>query len=158
MKTFLHIADWIDHQHVLTYCVNGGASLWCASAFYAFDRKEAAFYLLSDPKTRHGQMAGKRAEVAGTISDQTKTVLHIRGLQFHGELRLLEDEESKYARKGYYRQFPAARLLSAPVWSLEVDELKFTDNTLGFGKKLIWLRDSETPDNAQRVRVSHPHR
>jgi uncharacterized protein YhbP (UPF0306 family) len=25
------------------------------------------------------------------------------------------------------------------VWEIRLDELKFTDNTLGFGKKLHWL-------------------
>ena len=37
-----------------------------------------------------------------------------------------------------------ARMLSAPVWEIRLDEIKFTDNTLGFGKKMIWLRDSGT--------------
>jgi len=33
-----------------------------------------------------------------------------------------------------------ALVLKAPVWEIRLDELKFTDNTLGFGKKLHWLR------------------
>nr|MDM9317472.1 hypothetical protein [Escherichia coli] len=41
-------------------------------------------------------------------------------------------------------RFPVARMLSAPVWEIRLDEIKFTDNTLGFGKKMIWLRDSGT--------------
>ncbi|MBJ4294868.1 hypothetical protein JGE43_18630, partial [Salmonella enterica subsp. enterica serovar Typhimurium] len=39
-------------------------------------------------------------------------------------------------------RFPVARVLPAPVWEIRLDEIKFTDNTLGFGKKLHWLRDS----------------
>jgi uncharacterized protein YhbP (UPF0306 family) len=37
------------------------------------------------------------------------------------------------------------QMLRAPVWEIRPDELKFTDNTLGFGSKLHWLRhpDSE---------------
>ncbi|EGF0722467.1 hypothetical protein IBO59_003311 [Salmonella enterica] len=42
----------------------------------------------------------------------------------------------------YIRRFPVARVLPAPVWEIRLDEIKFTDNTLGFGKKLHWLRDS----------------
>ena len=38
------------------------------------------------------------------------------------------------------RRFPVAAALKAPVWEIRLDELKFTDNTLGFGKKLHWLR------------------
>ncbi|MEP9306264.1 hypothetical protein ABKH70_26945, partial [Klebsiella pneumoniae] len=29
-----------------------------------------------------------------------------------------------------------------PVWELRSDEIKFTDNPLGFGKKLHWRRDA----------------
>ena len=32
----------------------------------------------------------------------------------------------------------------AQVWEIRLDEIKFTDNTLGFGKKMIWLRNSGT--------------
>lgn len=61
-----------------------------------------------------------------------------------GWIRRLEGEESDLARKAYNRRFPVARMLSAPVWEIRLDEIKFTDNTLGFGKKMIWLRDSGT--------------
>ena len=48
-------------------------------------------------------------------------------------------------RARYVNRFPIARMLRAPVWEIRPDELKFTDNTLGFGSKLHWLRhpDSE---------------
>ncbi len=65
----------------------------------------------------------------------------IRGVQFKGEIRLLSGDEADEKRALYVKRFPVARMLSAPVWELRLDELKFTDNTLGFGKKLHWLRD-----------------
>lgn len=71
-----------------------------------------------------------------------ETVALIRGVQFKGEIRLLAGEEAVAMRKRYVSRFPVARMLSAPVWEIRPDELKFTDNTLGFGKKLYWLRDS----------------
>jgi uncharacterized protein YhbP (UPF0306 family) len=30
--------------------------------------------------------------------------------------------------------------MKAPVWQLSLQEVKMTDNTLGFGKKLHWTR------------------
>ena len=89
-------------------------------------------------------MSGPQAAVAGTVNGQPKTVALIRGVQFKGEIRRLEGEESDLARKEYNRRFPGARMLSAPVWEIRLDEIKFTDNTLGFGKKMIWLRGSGT--------------
>ena len=140
MDTLAAISRWLGKQHVVTWCVTRDDELWCANAFYVYDPETVAFYLLSDEKTRHGQMTGERAKVAGTVNGQPKTVALIRGVQFKGEIRRLDGEESDARRKLYTRRFPVAAALKAPVWEIRLDELKFTDNTLGFGKKLHWLR------------------
>ncbi|EFT9487797.1 YhbP family protein [Salmonella enterica] len=142
MDTLTAIGRWLAKQHVVTWCVRHEGELWCANAFYLFDAQNVALYLLTDDKTRHAQMSGACAPVAGTVNGQPKTVARIRGVQFKGEIRRLEGEESDAARKAYLRRFPVARVLPAPVWEIRLDEIKFTDNTLGFGKKLHWLRDS----------------
>lgn len=141
METLTAISRWLAKQHVVSWCVAKEGELWCANAFYVYDPQRVAFYLLSEETTRHGQMTGQRAPVAGTINGQPKTVALIRGVQFKGEIRLLSGEEAEEKRTLYVKRFPVARMLSAPVWELRLDELKFTDNTLGFGKKLHWLRD-----------------
>lgn len=141
METLAAISRWLAKQHVVGWCVAKDGDMWCANAFYVYDAQRVAFYLLSEETTRHGQMTGTRAPVAGTVNGQPKTVALIRGVQFKGEIRLLEGEEADEKRALYVRRFPVARMLSAPVWELRLDELKFTDNTLGFGKKLHWLRD-----------------
>ncbi|EDU9156541.1 YhbP family protein [Salmonella enterica subsp. enterica serovar Stanleyville] len=142
MDTLTAIGRWLAKQHVVTWCVHREGELWCANAFYLFDAQNVALYLLTDDKTRHAQMSGACAPVAGTVNGQPKTVARIRGVQFKGEIRRLEGQESDAARKAYLRRFPVARVLPAPVWEIRLDEIKFTDNTLGFGKKLHWLRDS----------------
>lgn len=141
METLAAISRWLSKQHVVSWCVASEGDLWCANAFYVYDPQRVAFYLLSEETTRHGQMTGKHASVAGTVNGQPKTVALIRGVQFKGEIRLLEGDEAAEKHALYVRRFPVARMLSAPVWELRLDELKFTDNTLGFGKKLHWLRD-----------------
>ncbi|MGL5699532.1 MAG: YhbP family protein [Kluyvera sp.] len=141
METLAAISRWLSKQHVVSWCVAKEGELWCANAFYVYDPQRVVFYLLSDDNTRHGQMTGQQAPVAGTVNGQPKTVALIRGVQFKGEIRRLEGEESEQKRALYTRRFPVARTLSASVWELRLDELKFTDNTLGFGKKLHWFRD-----------------
>ena len=141
METLTAISKWLAKQHVVSWCVAKEGELWCANAFYVYDAQRVAFYLLSEETTRHGQMTGQQAPVAGTINVQPKTVALIRGVQFKGEIRLLSGDEADEKRALYVKRFPVARMLSAPVWELRLDELKFTDNTLGFGKKLHWLRD-----------------
>ncbi|WP_220267406.1 YhbP family protein [Enterobacter sp. Colony194] len=140
MEALEAISRWLAKQHVVSYCVANDQDMWCANAFYLYCPQAVAFYLLSDPQTRHGQISGGKARVAGTVSGQTKNVALIRGVQFKGELELLEGEASASIRERYNRRFPIARAMSAPVWSIRLDELKFTDNTLGFGKKHIWQR------------------
>lgn len=144
METLAAINRWLAKQHVVTWCVANEGELWCANAFYFYDPQSVAFYVLSDDKTRHAQMTGLHAKVAGTVNGQPKTVALIRGVQFSGEIRRLDDDESATPRAHYNRRFPIARALSAPMWEIRLQELKFTDNTLGFGKKLHWIRDSGT--------------
>ena len=141
METLTAVSRWLAKQHVVTWCVYHEGELWCANALYLFDAQKMAFYVLTEDKTRHAQMSGPRAPIAGTVNGQPKTVALIRGVQFKGEIRRLEGLESEAARNAYNRRFPVARMLPAPVWEIRLDEVKFTDNTLGFGKKMHWLRD-----------------
>ncbi|MDU7870315.1 MAG: hypothetical protein E7J78_24785, partial [Pantoea sp.] len=89
MDTLAAISRWLGKQHVVTWCVARDDELWCANAFYVYDPQQVAFYLLSDEKTRHGQMTGEGANVAGTVNGQPKTVALIRGVQFKGKIRRL---------------------------------------------------------------------
>lgn len=106
METLTAISRWLAKQHVVTWCVQQEGELWCANAFYLFDAQKVAFYILTEEKTRHAQMSGPQAAIAGTVNGQPKTVALIRGVQFKGEIRRLEGEESDLARKAYNRRFP----------------------------------------------------
>lgn len=147
METLAAIGQWLAKQHVVSWCVAKEDELWCATAFYLYDPQRVAFYLLSEEHTRHAKMSGTRARIAGTVNGQPKTVALIRGVQFRGEIRRLEEEESAEQRARYNRRFPVARALSAPMWEIRLSEIKFTDNTLGFGKKFHWIRDSDAQDS-----------
>ena len=142
MESLTAISRWLGKQHVVSWSVARDGDLWAACAFYFYDSEKVAFYILSDESTRHAQMSGKLAPIAGTVNGQPKSVALIRGVQFRGEIRLLEGNEAAAVRERYTRRFPVAKMLSAPAWELRIDEMKFTDNTLGFGKKLLWSRDS----------------
>ncbi|WP_436894100.1 YhbP family protein [Siccibacter turicensis] len=148
MDNLEKISLWLAKQHVVSWCVATPEEMWCANAFYYYDPQRVAFWLLSDTHTRHGRLTGTAARVAGTVNGQPKTVALIRGVQFAGQIRLLEGAESDAARSQYCRRFPVARAMSAPVWEIRLDELKFTDNTLGFGKKFYWARNPSGTEQA----------
>lgn len=133
------ITRYLKKQHVLSLC--SGSPVWCANCFYVFDAEKVAFWLMTETTTRHGARMKQEAQVAGTVNGQPKSVLLIKGVQYAGRIALLEGEEEQAARKAYIRRFPVAAKVSAPLWEIKVDELKMTDNALGFGKKLSWMRE-----------------
>lgn len=140
MSDFSHLFRYLKKQHVLSLCCCADNDLWCANCYYVFDESRMAFWLMTEPDTRHGLLAIKNNCVAGTINGQPKTVLLIKGVQYRGHIRPLSEDEAHEARTAYQRRFPVARKVSAPLWEIVLDELKMTDNALGFGKKIVWQR------------------
>lgn len=134
------ICQYLTKNHVLTLCTTTAQDLWCASCFYLFDPVKMAFIIMSEIHTRHAEMALFNPEVAGTVAAQTKNVALIQGIQFRGRLTLLEENAATVAKHQYTHRFPVAKLVTAPVWQLALDEVKMTDNKLGFGSKLYWQR------------------
>ncbi|MDJ0036140.1 YhbP family protein [Pantoea allii] len=140
MSDLSHLVRYLKKQHVLSLCCCADNDLWCANCYYVFDESRMVFWLMTEPDTRHGLLAIKHHSVAGTINGQPKTVLLIKGVQYRGQIRQLSDEEATEARTAYQRRFPVSRKVAAPLWEITLDELKMTDNALGFGKKIVWQR------------------
>jgi len=65
----------------------------------------------------------------------------IQGIQLTGLLFMPENELKQKISKAYLKKYPFAVLMKTTLWVLEPDFLKFTDNRLGFGKKLIWKKE-----------------
>ncbi|ATA25547.1 hypothetical protein BIY26_06845 [Brenneria goodwinii] len=139
-NTLQTISRYLKKLHVLTLCAGENSDLWCASCFYTYDEQQVAFYLMTELHTRHGELMSRQPLVAGTVSGQPKSVMLIRGVQFRARAEQLEGEDEQRARALYHRRFPIAKAAHAPIWRLQLTELKMTDNTLGFGKKHHWQR------------------
>lgn len=69
---------------------------------------------------------------------ETKIIGKIRGIQFEGIVSEPEGESEALARKAYLWRFPVAMLMETQLWIVRLTHIKFTDNRLGFGKKLFW--------------------
>jgi len=76
---------------------------------------------------------------SATISLETEEIGKIRGLQFSGFVTKASQKEKLL----YIKTFPDALAMNPTLWTLHVDEIKFTDNRLGFGKKLIFKREKD---------------
>lgn len=134
------ISRYLSKNHVLALCAQAEGDIWSANCFYVADVDRMVLYFMTELKTRHGTLMHKNPHVVGTIATQPKTVALIKGIQYSGVATVLEGEAEKVARSQYCKHFPVAAVMKAPIWQLALNEIKMTDNTLGFGKKLLWGR------------------
>jgi uncharacterized protein YhbP (UPF0306 family) len=137
-KLDIKIVKFIKKHHVLTLATSIAGKPWCANCFYAYLEQENILIFTSDMDTRHIKEAADNPKVAGSIVLETKIIGKIQGIQFEGVLKFSECDEYK---KCYLKRFPFAILTNTPIWFVDLEHLKLTDNRLGFGKKIIWKKD-----------------
>jgi hypothetical protein len=133
------IVKFFRKHHVLTIATTVENEPWCANCFYVYLEKENALVFTTDLKTRHGKEFLKNLHVAGTVVLETSIIGKIRGIQFQGTVSEPTGELAVKAKNTYLRRFPVAMLMDTHLWFVKLTYIKFTDNRLGFGKKLIWL-------------------
>lgn len=129
------IDTFLQKHHVLTLATTDKEELSACNLFYAFDAQKISFVVASSDETTHIKHILHNPKVAGTVVLETKIVGKIEGVQFRGELLPLDDDELK---KLYFKSFPYALAMNPKLWQIKIDYFKLTDNTLGFGKKIIW--------------------
>jgi uncharacterized protein YhbP (UPF0306 family) len=132
------IVRFIKKHHVLTIATSTGNTPWCASCFYVYLEEENALVVTSDLTTRHGQEFISNPLVSGTVALETNIIGKIRGVQFSGIVSEPEGKLLERVKSSYLKRFPIAMLMETKLWIVELTYIKYTDNRLGFGKKLIW--------------------
>lgn len=137
MEIDKRIEGFIAEHHVLTLATaTPCGEPYCCNAFYAYDKASGAFIFTTDLSTHHGKMMAENERVAASILLETRTVGKIQGLQITGRVKPAIDGD----KMRYIKDFPYAVVADLSLWRLEAEMMKFTDNRLGFGKKLIWQR------------------
>ncbi len=130
------VIKFLSKHHVMTLATQSEEGAYCANAFYAFDQESQTLIFSTDPTTRHGSEMVANRRVAVSVVLETKVVGCIQGAQIIGQI----EEASSADRKLYLSKFPYAMVVDLHMWRVRIDYLKLTDNTLGFGKKIIWNR------------------
>lgn len=129
------IIDFIKRHHVLTLAtVSSEGEPYCAACFYAYDKDRNRLIFTSDNATRHAQEMLQNSKVAIGITLETRIVGKVQGVQICGTVK--RGDEADKAQ--YIKRFPYAAVAPLNIWAVEPSFIKLTDNTLGFGKKLIW--------------------
>jgi len=128
-------AKFIAKHHVLTLATVGSEGKpYVANCFYAYDKLRNRFVFTSDLTTRHGQEMAANGRVALSVVLETRVVGRVQGLQVEG----IAEQGDEEAKRTYIKRFPYAAVAPLTLWMVEPTMLKLTDNTLGFGTKLIW--------------------
>jgi len=136
------IVDFIKEHHVLTLATSVNNVPYCANCFYVYLEDDNMFVFTSDEETKHVQDIFKNNVVAGSVVLETSVVGKIQGIQFQGKMELPKGDIKKKANKTYMKKYPFAKLMKTQLWCLELSFIKLTDNRLGFGKKLIWMKEN----------------
>ena len=134
------IADFIDQNKVATVACVGDGLPYCFNCYYSFIEQEGLLIYKSSYGTRHEDIMQKNKTVAGTIIPEQIEVSIIRGIQFQGLLLNDNLEIGMKASASYYLKFPFAMAVPGKLYVLELHEIKFTDNTRGFGFKQHWKK------------------
>jgi uncharacterized protein YhbP (UPF0306 family) len=135
------IVKFFRKHHVLTIASSDNNIPWCANCFYVYMETENALVFTTDAETRHGKEFVKNPEVAGSIVLETRIIGKIRGIQFQGKVSEPAGDLADKVKNAYLKRFPVAMLMETRLWIVSLTHIKMTDNRLGFGKKLIWLKE-----------------
>lgn len=128
------IVRFLKRHHVLTLATADEGIPYCSNAFYCYDAERNLLIFTSDMATHHARQMQCNPHVAASVVLETKVVGRVEGLQLCGTAERADEA----ARRAYLRRFPYAALAELTLWAITPGFMKFTDNTLGFGKKLIW--------------------
>lgn len=128
------ITLFIREHHILSLATSCDTMPQVATLFYAFDEEDVSFIVASDEKTEHIQNVLKNRNVAGSVALETDEIGKIQGIQFRGKMKKADE------KKLYFKRFPYAKVMNPTLWKIKLDTIKYTDNRLGFGKKLYWSK------------------
>lgn len=136
------IIKFIEKQTCASVCcVDDQNRPWCFSCFYALDDKSGFLLFKSSPGSFHVDILERNPKVAGTILPDKLNKLLIKGVQFSGSVISRNDPLVSHTQQIYHKRHPVALAIKGEIYCIRLDQIKFTDNSLGFGKKIIWERD-----------------
>lgn len=136
------IADFLEKQTAASVsCVNEINEPYSFSCFFVYNRKENLLYYKSSPAAYHSRILSINPRVAGTIMPDKLNRLFIKGVQFTGEVLADNHPLCKNAASNYHFKLPMATAIPGMVCTIQLNELKMTNNNLGIVQKLSWQRE-----------------
>ena len=135
------ITVFLQKQTCCTICCTDDAGHpYCFSCYYSFNPDRGLLYFKSSAEAHHSFLLKQRFHVAGTVLPDKLNKLVTKGIQFQGVLLKQDHSLAKDAFVNFHKQYPLAMGFSGDVFVIQINQIKMTDNNLGFGKKTTWNR------------------
>lgn len=142
------ITAFLEAQTCATVCcISEDNTPYCFNCYYTFNATDGLLYFKSSRDTEHVKILEINPIVAGTILPDKLVKMTTRGIQFTGSVLHGNVLQEKDSANRYYKKFPLAHAVPGQVYTIQLDTIKMTDSTLGFGKKILWARGQSIPTN-----------
>lgn len=133
-----NIKDFLEKNRVASVCYTDERNIPnCFACFFVLSGVHPSLVFKSSYGTAHEEFTRFSHKVAGTVLPEKLDILNIKGVQFAGHT-LNEASISPELISDYYSKYPFARIKSGYIWVVQLDMVKFTDNTIVFGQKTLW--------------------
>lgn len=136
------IINFLQTEKILTLatCVNDKPH--CAICYYVYSEKLNMLIFKSSNHCGHVQQGLINSKTAVAIHSSSNAIATAKGLQLECDFITGTESQNKEAKKVYYLKFPFALSFPGELWLLELTKIKFTDNSLGFSKKIHWQKQN----------------
>jgi len=140
----IKILDFLKKQTAASIsCVDELFEPYSFSCFFAFNNTEKLLYFKSSESASHSRIILKNPKVSGTIMPDKLNKLSIKGIQFTGKVLDRNEPLCADASGNYYSKFPLAIAIPGVIWTIQLNQLKMTNNVLGIFEKLSWQKNQQ---------------
>ncbi len=134
------IIRFLHKEKILSLSTLSHQQPWSATCFFALDSNTMTLIIQSSLDSRHIREALDNTSISGTVYHNPGKIGHIQGIQFEAIFIKPEGFEEERIKRIYLRKFPFASLHEGESFVIKLLTVKMTDNKLGFGTKLNWVR------------------
>ena len=132
------IQRFLAKSKVAGICFREQDRLHAVNCLFAHDPVHNLLVMKSAEGSGHDAFVYSGDAVAGTILPDMISVSGLHGLQFGGFTVPRGSVRSYGSDRLYHQKFPFTRYLPGYTWAISLSFVKFTDNRVRFGQKLIW--------------------
>ncbi|CCO50241.1 conserved hypothetical protein [Vibrio nigripulchritudo SOn1] len=140
-KANQELVNFLRKSKLLTLCTSNGDQLWAANLIFNFNESDMSAVVSTSVNTRHSEIMNERNIVAGTIGSKLSLLSSI-GLQYSGNINLIDEPQRSVAKKQYLKRYPFLRGKVSDLWILKFDEIKLVSMRLGKRSCIEWLREN----------------